>query len=175
MWREFEWSTIFISNSSLIIFTQFKMVTVSLNRAGDKVAVKPYYPFSLNIPYVQWQPNKKTAVNGPVCESDETKWNQPVEVTAFLSFFFLLYHISIVAAPPSHRSLTQTPLRWEHQEMAWKVIFYTFLFFSKASIQFVQHVCKEMETEFMAVRKEEKQLCLIASSQITQNCLDIRW
>lgn len=43
----------------------------------------------------------------------------------------------------------------------------------KASIQFVQRVCKEMETEFMAVRKEEKQLRLIAFSQITQNCLDI--
>lgn len=152
------------------------MVTLSLNRAGDKVAVKPHYPFSLNIPYVHWQPNKKTAVNGPVCESDETKWNQPVELRNGFSFFlfFLLYHSSIISAASSHRSLTQTPLRWEHQEMAWRVILSTF-FFSKANIQFVQHVCKEMETEFMAVRKEKKQLCLIASSQITQNCLDIRW
>lgn len=141
---------------------------MSLNRAGDKVAVKPHYPFSLSVPYVHWQPNKRTAVNGPVCrKSDETKWNQPVEVSHSVSFFFIFFSLPqlhrLCPSIPSFSDTNTTKMRAPGNGR--KVFFFLHLFFSKASIQFVQHVCKEMEPEFMAVRKGEKQLCLITSTQ----------
>lgn len=112
--KGFEWNMIFILNQtapSLFSLTSNWLLSLwAWTEPGMKPLLSPTNP--VRWVYVHRQPNKKTAVTGPVCGGSLMKPNEislSKSATAFLSFCLLFfYHSSSSDASPFHHSLTQT-------------------------------------------------------------------